>query len=164
MKIVRKAKYLLRFKYRKGHNIHSPFVYSLVRSVFMPSASTSLTVNNDMYNKICSYNVKNRYALRWCHIHSYLEFDSYVIDPINYNNEDLVVVTAMRNISSMSSLIQSMKALDKRTVLIINGISKNQENRNWWSKIDNELVLDFNYFGVMIFDKHLSPKTYKLKL
>lgn len=165
MKIVRKTRYFFRFKYRKGHNIHSPFVYHLVRAVFMPQISKELNIDSNLYKQFHTENVKSRHAIRWCQLHDYMQLDSSCIDPNTYNNEDLVIISAIHCVRSLNTIIQDMKQTDRRIVMIVNGISKNEESRNWWSKeLSGNVILDFNSFGVIIFDKLLSDKKYKLKL
>ena len=165
MRIVRKTKYLLRFKYRKGHNIHSPFVYHLVRGVFMPQLSKELNIDKEMFDKFHTNNVKSRHAMRWCQLYDYMQFHSNVVDPTEYNNEDLVIITSIYCVKSIDSIMQKMEQTDGRVVLVINGINKNKQSREWWSKeVKDKVILDFNSFGVIVFDKHLSEKKYKLKL
>ena len=164
MKIVRKAKYFFRFKYRKGHNIHSPFVYDLVREVFMPKVSKDHCTDEELLNELNTFNVKQRHVQRWCQLKTYLKLETSAVDPTQYNNEDLVIVTSIHCAKSLSRIMQDMAEVDKRVVLVVNGISKNKESREWWAKQTNQVILDFNSFGVVIFDRLLSPKTYKLKL
>lgn len=163
MKIVRNTKNFFRFKYRKGHNIHSPFVYHLVRAVFLPTTSSELVVDKMMRDSFMTKNVKCRHATRWCQLAQYLKLKSYVVDAEAYNDEDLVVVTSIHSSKYINSIFENMHKADKRVVLVVNGINKNRESREWWSNVSDEVILDFNYFGVVIFDKHLNTKRYKLK-
>lgn len=164
MRIVRKTQYFFRFKYRKGSNIHSPFVYNLVREVFMPNVSKELSVDSEMLKSFCTENVKIRHAVRWCQLSEYLKLESCIVDPKQYNDEDLVVVTCIHCVKSLSKIMESMEATERRVVMVINGISKNEDNRNWWQTVTDSVILDFNSFGVIVFDKMLSDKKYKLKL
>ena len=165
MRLVRKTRYFFRFKYRKGHNIHSPFVFNLVREVFMPQTSKELTIDNQLYEQFHTENVKSRHAKRWCQLYDYMKLQSYCVDPSTYNNEELVVVTSIHCVKSLNTIVQDMAQTEGRVVMIVNGINKNQDSRNWWAKeVKNQVVLDFNSFGVIVFDKLLSEKTYKLKL
>jgi len=163
MRIVRKTQYFFRFKYRKGSNIHSPFVYNLVREVFMPTVSKTLSVNKDMLNLFCTENVKIRHAVRWCQLSDYMHLESVILDPTSYNGEDLVVITSIC-VDSLNKIMADMEASDHRVVAVINGISKNEEARKWWQTISDNVILDFNSFGVIVFDRMLSNKKYKLKL
>ncbi len=164
MKIVNKTKYFFRFRYRKGHNIHSPFVYNLVRDVFMPKQSQLLCPDDDLLDKLNSFNVKPRHVQRWCQLKTYLGLNTFAIDPDQYNNEDIVIVTSLHCAKSLSKIMEDMTNVEKRVVLVVNGISKNKESREWWSKQKDQVILDYNAFGVVVFDKLLSPKIYKLKL
>lgn len=164
MRIVRKTQYFFRFKYRKGSNIHSPFVYNLVREVFMPNTSASLSVDKDMLNQFCTENVKPRHAVRWCQLSDYMHLENYTVDPKQYNNEDLVVITSIHCVDSLNKIMEDMEATEQRVVMVINGISKNENSRKWWQTISDNVILDFNSFGVIVFDKMLSDKKYKLKL
>lgn len=163
MKIVRKTKYFFRFKYRKGHNIHSPFVYNMFRRVFMPKPANDIEINDYIYTQLVSKGMKRQYVQRWMHLFTYLKCESYAINPSSYKGEDMIFITSVHSVSSVDSIIKDIDPSLKRVVIVVNGISKNKESRDWWSTIDL-LALDFNSFGVVVVDKYLSSKVYKLKL
>lgn len=162
MKIVRRTKYFFRVKYRKGHNIHSPFVYYLVRSVFMPKPSSEIAVDQELYTYLTDRGIKRQHALRCVQMYAYMEYKTYAVNPEQYNGEDMIFLTSVHSIQSVDRLISQIDPAAKRVTIIVNGINKNNESRKWWDGI-NLLALDFNYFGVIVIDKFLSPKKYKLK-
>ncbi len=164
MKLVRKAKYHLRFKYRKGHNIHSPFVYGLVRGVFMPQPSDQLQVDKELNDRLDDLNQKPQRVVRWCHLYSYLECKSFSINPNSYQDEDMIIITAYHSVKSAQSLLEAALNEDKRIAIVVNGINKNHDVRDWWEGIETGIILDFHSFGVIIVDRLLNSKRYQLKL
>lgn len=129
----------------------------------MPTASNEIEVDDSMYKSFINENVKSRHAIRWCQLSQYLGLNTYSVDPEMYDNEDLIVISSIRSAKYSESILMDMHNADKRVVLIVNGINKNKESREWWAKVTDEVILDFNYFGVIVFDKHLNTKKYKLK-
>lgn len=61
-----------RIRHYRGHGVHSPFVYSLVRNVFMKRKPHDGT--GDIYNKLTAGGVRRRYATELQNLHSYCTY------------------------------------------------------------------------------------------
>lgn len=57
-----------RIRHYRGHGVHSPFVYSLVRNVFMKRKTEG---NKDIYDELTGAGLKYRYAVELQNLHSY---------------------------------------------------------------------------------------------
>lgn len=66
---VFKWAFLQRIRHFRGHGVHSPFVYSLVRDVFMKKRLSDGSV--EVYEKLLSEGVGKRYAAELQNLHSY---------------------------------------------------------------------------------------------
>ncbi|MFR9620239.1 MAG: hypothetical protein SNH63_03335 [Rikenellaceae bacterium] len=86
---------VVRLRHRRGHGVHSPYIYSIVREVFMrrtPIVHTSL--GDDLQR--CG--VKGRMAVELQNVYVHCGYRSYVIDPQVGEMADFVVCTsAMTN-------------------------------------------------------------------
>ncbi len=72
---------LSRMKHHKGHGVHSPFVYSLVRKVFMPK---SLIENSgtQLYDTLVAEGVKEKRARQLHNLLVHIEGKNYSINEI----------------------------------------------------------------------------------
>lgn len=72
---------LSRIKHRKGHGVHSPFVYSLVRKVFMSKGLFDGT-GSDLYDLLRKEGVSSKSARQLHNLISHLEAKGYSINKV----------------------------------------------------------------------------------
>lgn len=81
---------LSRARYFRGHGIHSPFVYSIVRQVFMKS--NFMTDRRDLYDALIARGVPQRRAVQLQNLFVHCRYCSFGID-CACEGHDFVVLT-----------------------------------------------------------------------
>ena len=69
---------LKRARHFRGHGVHSPYVYNIVRQVFM--RSTFISDNRTLYNALIALRVAKRRALQLQNLMEHLHYESFLID------------------------------------------------------------------------------------
>lgn len=70
---------LSRIRYFRGHGIHSPYIYKIVRNVFMQRDITA--PNRELYEKLANLDMlSTRYTTELQNLYTYLDLTSFVID------------------------------------------------------------------------------------
>ena len=72
---------LSRVKHRRGHGVHSPFVYSLVRKVFMPN-SLDERLGSALYDSLRGAGVAEKSARQLHNLLPHIEGQSYSINEV----------------------------------------------------------------------------------
>lgn len=72
---------LSRVKHRRGHGVHSPFVYSLVRKVFMPN-SLDERLGTALYDSLRGAGVAEKSARQLHNLLPHIEGQSYSINEV----------------------------------------------------------------------------------
>lgn len=158
-----RIKYTLRTKYRSGHRIHSPYVFNLVRSIFMKSRSSSFASDAELTVALCQAGLKYDYSYRIGQFFKYNHFKKYSLNPTDYSGEDLIVVTSLTDFIMFESLIDKMRHEHKRSAVVLLNIYRNKECRMWW-RCQHELSLDIYRLGILIYDINLNKEYFKLKI
>ncbi len=161
LKIVEKVKYTLRYRYRKGHRIHSPYVYRLVREVFMPKLSISVDDCTALTDMLVSQGVRQKSIQRISLFYRYNNFSSFVVNPTIYQGEDMVIFTSAA--SCVESFGELMGREDRRVALVLLDIYSTKRSKEVWLAIKG-LKLDIYSFGIVVMDKYLNNEYYKLKI
>ncbi len=92
---------IARARYFRGHGVHSPFVYALVRQVFM--RSTFITADNHpLYDTLLGHGVSKRRATELQNIMSHCDYDTYTINRVGGN---LCIATRDACIEQMQRLV-----------------------------------------------------------
>lgn len=84
-----------RARYFRGHGVHSPFVYAIVRQVFMCSKLYEGSAT-DLYDALMSRGVAKRRAIQLQNLVNHCRYERYAIDcPLEQMVDvDMVIVTA----------------------------------------------------------------------
>lgn len=161
-RLVDRMRYGLRYKHRSGHSIHSPYVFSLVRAVFMRKLSKDISPDFKLSQQVYKLGVNYSLACRVGQFATFNNFTSFAINPLSYNDEELIIVTHIN--TDTLSVIEKLKASPlERKALIITNIYKHKECREWW-KEQHELMLDVYNLGIIIYDSNLNKQYFKLKI
>lgn len=163
LKVIDRVRYTLRRKYRSGHRIHSPYVYTLVRDLFMKNRNGILSSDAELTVALCQKGLKYDYSYRVGQFFKYNQFSKYSMNPEVYDGEDLVILTIIANVEQLNSLIERMKSSHRRSAVVVLNIYRNKECRNWWKK-QHELSLDLYRIGINVYDENLNKEYFKLKI
>lgn len=158
-----RIKYSLRRKYRGGHRIHSPYVYKLVRSIFMKKLNNVQLSDAELTVALCQSGLKYGYSYRVGQFLKYNDFKKYSINPKVYSGEDMIVITYLADIDILNDIRDKMKSSHSRSSIVILNIYRNKESRSWW-RSQNELFLDIYRLGIIIYDDNLNKEYFKLKI
>ncbi len=161
VRVIERVKYSLRYKHRRGHRIHSPYVYGVVREFFVKKTPSSLKTHPELINMLCGNGIKYNLAYRVGQFMTYNNLNSVALNPTDYNNEDLVIFSNMSHHSS--SVIESMRERGNRSAIIFLNIYRRKECRSKWRGIIG-LKLDLYELGIVVIDDHLNNEYYKLKI
>lgn len=163
LKVIDRVKYTFRRKYRSGHRIHSPYVFKLVRELFMKHRSDTALSDAELTVALCQSGLKYDYSYRVGQFFRYNDFKNYVFNPKSYAGEDCLVLTKIDDLDSLDAVIEQMKNRHKRSAVVILNIYRNKECRRWW-KLQQELSLDLYRMGIVIYDENLNREYFKLKI
>ncbi len=161
VRVIERVKYSLRYKHRRGHRIHSPYVYSVVRELFIKNKLSTIDSHTEIAEILVANSVDYDYAYRIGQFLSFNKLTSYCVNPQRYNNEDIVIFTDMSR--DYFEIIQSMEQTDRRCVALFLKIYQQRECRARWRALEG-LKLDLYKLGVIVIDKTLNNEYYKLKI
>lgn len=163
--MLQRIKYSLRIKYRKGHSIHSPFIYRMVRVLFMPHINRDLSPNAKVLECLLSDKMRYNVAYRIAQSYFYLGCESFSKN--KWEGEDMTVITNITSPKLLDAIVSDMKresvSNNRRLVLVLQGIYKKKEIYRWWKRQD-VLKLDLYWAGIIIFDNDLNKQEFKLRL
>ena len=78
-----------RARYFRGHGVHSPYIYNIVRQVFMRSKLS--VVEHPLYDALLSHDVAKRRAVQLQNLVAHCEYNTWVIDSLTH--ADFIVAT-----------------------------------------------------------------------
>lgn len=81
---------LSRAKYFRGHGVHSPFVYAIVRRVFMQSRF--ITDDRSVYDALCNRGVPESRAMQLQNLYSHCCYERFDLNAVA-EGDDFVVLT-----------------------------------------------------------------------
>lgn len=79
-----------RARYFRGHGVHSPYVYAIVRKVFM--RSTLMSGRNDLYDELSQRGISHRRAVQLQNLFTHCGYDTFGIDCVS-EPVDMAIVT-----------------------------------------------------------------------
>ena len=165
--MTERLRYLFRARYWRGHNIHSPFVYRLVREVLMPCPNRDITPNDDLYNTLTGHGISPTFALRTAQLHTYLGYTRFETDPPAYREgTDLVLLTAPAPEEAeflLREMGRTVTGTGKQAALAVCRPYRNRKLKKWWQE-QHTLQIDLWQIGIIIVDDNLNPQRYKLRI
>ena len=150
--------YLSRARYFRGHGVHSPYIYDIVRKVFMQGKL--YTPTNELYPALMAKGVAKRRSVQLANLAEHCGYNSWSIDKME---ESQMIVTTLD--TAAAELARYAEYAHKRsaTLCIINPYN----NRERWeaclgiidahpsTTVDNRAYL-------LIFNNHLPKQRFRL--
>ena len=149
---------LARIKYRKGHGVHSPFVYGLVRKVFMVNELFEGS-GTALYDALIAVGASEKRAKQLHNTMVYCEAESFSIDCIE---GDFVVVTPNYPTTRLNELYEAAKS--HKATLVIAHPYLNRERQNEVRRLrelHTSTTVD-NRAYIIFFNNHLPKQHYRL--
>ena len=81
--------YIRRARYFRGHGVHSPFVYNIVRKVFMQSKL--YTADNALYGELMDKGVAKRRSVQLANLAEHCGYDNWCIDTME--DKQMIILT-----------------------------------------------------------------------
>ena len=153
---------LKRARYFRGHGVHSPFVYNIVRQVFM--CRELKTDNHDLYDALMQHNIPLKRCIQLQNLFAHCNYSTWSIDcpTADVANYDMVIAT----IGTTPSTLQAMAevAIKNGTTLCIiapaydrerHTVCKSLVEKHRCTSVDNRGYL-------LLFNNHLPKQVFRL--
>ncbi len=99
-----------RFRHRRGHGVHSPYIYNIVRNVFMlRNVDIKQTLqNNEFFKALVDSCVESRTAMELCNLYIHCGYHNFEIDPVVEITSDVnfIVCTDRYSVQNGKSAIK----------------------------------------------------------
>lgn len=162
-----KVKYLLRVRHWRGHDVHSPFTYNLVREALMSHRrNRDMHIDPALKRDLGALGLSESRIGRIGRVYGYLGFNSYAIGAGNYDGEEMLVLPEEISGRDLDELAGRIVALDKRVCVVMTGIYATTTRHSVWHHIlrDYDAVcIDLYHLAFVIFDRYLSKQSYKMR-
>ncbi len=146
-----------RIKHFRGHGVHSPFVYSLVRKVFMGENSEE----GELYHALISVGVPKKRAIQLQRLVTFCSVESWSIDNPT-NNSQLSILTADCENGTLFEAFNSAKS--NGSILVVMQPYLDRERRECCrALIEQHTSTTVDNRGYIIFfNNHLPKQHYRL--
>lgn len=150
--------HLSRARYFRGHGVHSPFVYDIVRKVFMQSQL--LNANNALYSALLAKGVAKRRSVQLANLAEHCGYDNWCIDTMD--EKQMIILTLNTPYTELVRYAEYARAKGA-TLCIVNPYN----NRERWevclgiinahpsTTVDNRAYL-------LVFNNHLPKQRFRL--
>lgn len=149
---------IARLRYVRGHGVHSPYIYGIIREVFM--RHNLITPQLGGVEQCRTMNHKTKMELQ--NLYTYCGYNSYSIDPLEGEIAEFVICSTEYPSNSLRSLYQS--ALKSGTTIVIESPSPNSERMRFCLDMvasHASTIVDKRRY-MIIFNNHLPKQYFKL--
>ena len=149
-----------RLKHFRGHGVHSPYVYGLVRKVLMHKTLDEATIH-PLYSELISRGISERRAIELQNLAYYSEAESYSIDNIECTSHINILTT---DISAKLFITAAENATKSGSTLVILEPYRSREHRMECAEImwQHRSTSVDNRGYIILFNNHLPKQHYKL--
>lgn len=150
--------YIRRARYFRGHGVHSPFVYNIVRKVFMQSKL--YTADNALYDELMDKGVAKRRSVQLANLAEHCGYDNWSIDSM----EDKKMIIATLDIRHTELEQYAEYARQRGATLCIITPYNNRERWEVCRRIIDahpSTTVD-NRAYLLIFNNHLPKQRFRL--
>ena len=147
-----------RWRYFRGHGVHSPYVYSIVRQVFM--CSELRCSNHDLYDALIQHGVARKRAIELQNLVEHCGFKTWCID--EQSAADLIVTTMDTSYEQLNKYAEFARSQGKTLAIIAP-----YHNANRWSVVERIIAehpsttVD-NRGYLLVFNNHLPKQEFRL--
>lgn len=153
-----------RIKHYRGHSVHSPLVYSLIREVFV-KRHLDPAADNSLYLDLLSCGVSKYYAVRIQNMYDYCKWDTYTFVNATQSAEDNVLSLVSPSVTS-DELERILDRVHNKNsaVCVLSPASDRQKALVCRKYTDKNVCLSIDKRGFLIFffGQPLTKKHFKL--
>ncbi len=161
-----RLKYLLRVKHYRGRDIHSPFMYGVMRGALMGS-HTSQTEQQPLYRELRIHGFRSKEAGKLTRVYNLLGMNRYIFGSIGYNGQEMVIMPYGASYDSIAEIVSSALVDGEIRCVVVQGIYKTKESRKMWQKLissHNVVGVDIYRYGLVFVNSNLHQESYKLRV
>lgn len=151
-----------RARYFRGHGVHSPYVYAIVREVFM--RSTLMTDEHTLHDLLITAGVTRRRAVQLQNLMTHCKYTSYKIDCPVEQIVDCDIVFATTNTATEKLTSMAEKAREEHiTLCIISPSMERQRDNICKAIVDAHPCTSVDNRGyLLLFNNHLPRQRFRL--
>lgn len=153
---------LKRARYFRGHGVHSPYIYSIVRQVFM--VSEFITDDHSLYEALLGKGIARKRALQLQNLAHHCNYSSVGIDCAveEFAKYDMVIATAHISVEQLPMM--ALEARKQKITLCIMQPSLNRErDRLCKSLVEEHPSTSVDNRGyLLLFNNHLPKQIFRL--
>lgn len=148
-----------RVRYFRGHGVHSPYVYNIVRQVFMKPVLNS--DNPTLYLKLTQIGVSKKAAIQLQNLMVHCEYQSWAIDD-EESTADIILLTPQTDPETTLKVLEQASK-DGRTVVILSPALERRRD-----KLCGEIIASHhsttidNRAYLIVFNNHLPKQHFRL--
>ena len=151
-----------RARYFRGHGVHSPFVYAIVRQVFM--RSTFIDERRDLYDALIAIGAPARRARELQNLMEHCRYNSFGIDSATdaFEQYDIIVATIDIEASQLSNMAQAASQTGK-TLCIMRPSLDGERDRACKLIVEQHRCTSVDNRGyLLLFNNHLPKQKFRL--
>lgn len=150
--------HIKRARYFRGHGVHSPFVYAIVRQVFM--RSTFLADDRTLYNALIEQGVAKRRAMQLQNLMEHLRYTSFCID--SAAEADMIIATADYPTSQLSALATTARSESRTLCIMAPSIDRERDSECKRLVAEHTCTSVDNRGYLLLFNNHLPKQKFRL--
>lgn len=149
---------LKRARYYRGHNVHSPYIYSIVRQVFMRKELCS--AEHDLHDTLIERNIPRRRAIQLQNLMAHCAYDKWSVDSMD--RADLIVATMTTTYEHLKAYVEYARSMHC-TLCIMDPYN----NAKRWA-VCQQIIAEHtsttvdNRGYLLIFNNHLPKQQFRL--
>ena len=150
--------YLSRARYFRGHGVHSPYIYDIVRKVFMQSKLYS--TDSALFAALMAKGVAKRRAVQLANLAEHCGYDSWCIDTMEL--KQMIVATLNTEAAELTRYAEYARE-NGATLCIINPYNNHERWEKCHGIIDAHpsTTVD-NRAYLLIFNNHLPKQRFRI--
>ena len=150
--------YLSRARYFRGHGVHSPFVYDIVRKVFMQGKLQN--TDSALYSALLSKGVAKRRSVQIANLAEHCGYDSWCIDTME--QKQMIILTLDTHYTELARYAEYAREKGA-TLCIVNPYNTRERLNVCLDIIDAHpsTTVD-NRAYLLVFNNHLPKQRFRL--